>query len=269
MKDAVREKGKGDKRDRTYVLDTTVVLYDPDVFYRLQGRIVIPTSVIKEIDGLKRRDDNAGYAARKAARTLDVLGSYEEFGVHGDLATGVSLSTGGIILVYPFYEVIDALDSEADNRVVGTALNLKNNGARNITLLASDINMRTVARAYGIRTRHYPAYTEDIAESAGDKKTTGNRAYLVGCSLGSEDIDDPTKRHFLLKAKEGDDNRESIWFKCFSPRQFIQRIFRFVLRGPKEDLFWLMDADWYRLCVEYSHCGVTSSKKERMGANNK
>jgi len=90
MNDAVRVKGKVNKKDRTFVLDTTILLYDPDIFYRLQGRIVIPSSVIKEIDGLKRRDDNVGYAARKVARTLDVLGSYEDFGAHGDLATGVN-----------------------------------------------------------------------------------------------------------------------------------------------------------------------------------
>ena len=267
MEDAVREKVKGGKRNGTHVLDTTVVLYDPDVFYRLHGRVVIPTSVIKELDGLKRRDDNVGYAARKAARTLDVLGSYEEFGVLGDLATGVRLSTEGVILVYPFYEVIDALESEADNKIVGTALNLKKNGEENVTLWTSDTNMRTVARAYAIRTGHYPACTEDIAESSGDKKTIGNRAYLAGCSLGSEDLDDPTKRHFLLKVKGGDDNRESIWFKCFSPWQVIRRILRCVLSAQKEDLFWSMDADWYRLCVEYSHCGLTASKK-RTGANN-
>ncbi len=66
-------------KKKTYVLDTSVLIEDPDVFYKLgDGNIVLPTAVIREIDGLKRNpdpDDPRAKASRKVARLLDRLGS--------------------------------------------------------------------------------------------------------------------------------------------------------------------------------------------------
>ncbi len=255
MKDAVREKGKGAKREGTHVLDTTVVLYDPDVFYRLQGRIVIPTSVIKEIDGLKRRDDNVGYSARKVARTLDVLGSYKEFAVHGDLATGVRLSTGGVVLTSPVYELIDALDSEADNKVVGTALHLKKDGEEHVTLWTSDINMRTAARAYGIKTRHYPAYMEDIAELVQMERARQTPVDSRCCALACERIANfahgNEQRRPMSKEIKRSRHHEKSWLRRVSPPYYLQNILRALLPKKEESSFWTMSAEQYRLCVEY------------------
>ncbi|MGO9611739.1 MAG: PIN domain-containing protein, partial [Dissulfurispiraceae bacterium] len=66
------------KRQTTYVLDTTVLLYEPNLMYKLRDNvIVIPAVVIREMDGLKRnQNENTAQAARQVARTLDLLGSY-------------------------------------------------------------------------------------------------------------------------------------------------------------------------------------------------
>jgi len=67
------------KQRKIYVLDTSVVIEDPDVFFKLgDGDIVLPTAVIKEIVGLKRNpdpDDPRAKTSRKVARLLYIIAS--------------------------------------------------------------------------------------------------------------------------------------------------------------------------------------------------
>ena len=143
-----------DKKKKTYVLDTSVVIEDPDVFYKFgDGDIVLPTAVIREIDGLKKNpdpDDPRAKAARKVARFLDRLGSRE------DISIGARTSTGFTVRICSRYTAIDDLASNADNRIVGTAIRLKEECSNNVILVSADGNMRNVTRAYGIRAENYP-----------------------------------------------------------------------------------------------------------------
>ena len=153
--------------DKIYVLDTTVLIEAPDYMYRGEGMFVIPTAVIKEIDGLKNSDQKeVAAAARKVARTLDTLGSY------GNLTSGVRLSTGGTLRVYTNYVEIDDLNSKNDNRIVGTAMALKKETDSDVKLVTTDINMRTVARAHGIKAE-IPDCVSVIGENA-DIKMVNN-----------------------------------------------------------------------------------------------
>ncbi len=140
------------KAKTTYVLDTTVLLYEPDIMYKLRDNvIVIPAVVIKEIDGLKRnRNENTAQAARQVARTLDLFGSY------ADLTEGVRLSTGGILKVSTDHIEIDALASKADNKILGTAMLIKQVSGGKVVVLTTDTNMRTVARIHKVKGEFYP-----------------------------------------------------------------------------------------------------------------
>src|SRR5208283_2911636 len=140
------------KKKTTYVLDTTVLLYEPNLMYKLRDNvIVIPAVVIKEIDGLKRnRNENTAQAARQVARTLDLLGSF------ADLTEGVRLSTGGILRVSNEHMEIDALESKADNKILGTALLIKEVTGGKVVVLTTDTNMRTVARINKVKGEFYP-----------------------------------------------------------------------------------------------------------------
>ncbi|HWR59152.1 MAG TPA: PIN domain-containing protein [Thermodesulfovibrionales bacterium] len=145
------------KRRKVYVLDTSVVMEDPDVFYKLGDvNIIIPTAVIKEIDGLKRNtDEMKAMAARKVSRTLDRIGS------NGHIGTEAKTFTGSTVLITAEHTEIDDLASNADNRIVGTAIRLKEDPANNVVLVSTDGNMRNVTRAYGIRAENYPFYIGD------------------------------------------------------------------------------------------------------------
>lgn len=147
------------KKKKTYVLDTSVVIEDPDVFDKLgDADIVLSTAVIKEIDGLKMNpdpDEPRAKAARKVARILDRLGSYQ------DISTGAKTPSGSMVKICSRYTAIDDLASNADNRIVGTALKLKEEPDRNVILVSADGNMRNVTRAYGIRAENYPLHLGD------------------------------------------------------------------------------------------------------------
>ena len=148
------------EKKKTYVLDTTVLIYDPDIFYKLaDADIVVPLATIKELDGLKNSDKElVAQAARKISRELDRLGSY------GDLIAGMKLPTGSVLRIYKEYVTIDELESENDNKIVGAALKIKGETGNVVKLLTTDNNMRIVARAYSINTEIFPsvAYFEKI-----------------------------------------------------------------------------------------------------------
>ena len=55
-----------------YILDTSVLIYDPDAIYFFEdNQVIIPFTVLEELDGLKLRTDNVGFSARKAIRNID------------------------------------------------------------------------------------------------------------------------------------------------------------------------------------------------------
>lgn len=159
------------KPGKVYVLDTTVLIYDPDIMSKTaDADWVIPLVVIRELDGLKNSDkEHVAKAARQIARTLDRLSSY------GDLVTGVKLPTGRTLRVFAGYESVDALASDADNKILGATLSLKNAG-EDVTLFTTDTNMRTVARAYGVKAEYTPFFDiEPNTEIEVDRAKYGSR----------------------------------------------------------------------------------------------
>ncbi len=175
-------------KKKTYVLDTSVVIEDPDVFYKLgDGDIVLPTAVIREIDGLKRNpdpDDPRAKASRKVTRLLDRLGSSQ------DISIGARTSTGFTVRISSRYTAIDDLASNADNRIVGTAIRLKEEADENVILISTDANMRNVTRAYGIKAEKYPFYLGGSSSSPKerllDQRTTVLHLRSVPAGSGIE-----------------------------------------------------------------------------------
>ena len=59
--------------ERTYVLDTSVLLSDPKAMFRFaEHAVVLPVIVVSELEA-KRNDPEIGYFARQALRNLDEL----------------------------------------------------------------------------------------------------------------------------------------------------------------------------------------------------
>ena len=110
---------------KIFVLDTNVLLHDPQAIFAFQDNdVVIPIVVIEELDKFKKGIDEIGRNARLISRILD------EHRLKGKLSQGVQLKGGGCLRVELNHQSSELLPSEliatkADNRILATALNLK------------------------------------------------------------------------------------------------------------------------------------------------
>ncbi len=154
---------EGGKRIATYILDTNVLLADPEVLFRLSGRIIIPMAVVGELDKFKSlpdaRDPKA-VAARKITRSLDALGTT------GDISRGARTVSGSTVMIYRSHAPVSGLASSVDNKVVGTAVKIRRAGRAEVSILSNDKNLRNVARAFGITATGYPFLADSCQPAA-------------------------------------------------------------------------------------------------------
>jgi len=79
---------------KTFLLDTNVLIHDPDSIFHFEGaKVIIPMTVVEELDNFKKSNDSRGRNARTVSRYLD------ELRVHGKLSDGVPLEHGGQLRV--------------------------------------------------------------------------------------------------------------------------------------------------------------------------
>ncbi|MDR3541741.1 MAG: PhoH family protein [Desulfosporosinus sp.] len=140
---------------KVYVLDSSVLLHDPNALFQFQDNdVVIPYVVLEEIESKKRLLDNVGRVAREAIRFLDRLRSV------GQLSQGVPLPNGGRVRIElnHYSNEILPVNSDltlADNRILAVSLNLAREEKRAVVLVTKDIAMRVKADALGILTEDY------------------------------------------------------------------------------------------------------------------
>lgn len=137
-----------------YILDTNVLIHDPMSFNKFEDNtVVIPISVIEELDTFKSVADERGKAARIVSRKLDDLRKL------GKLNDGVKMENGGTLIVDLDHEQVlpkEFFLQDMDNRILNTALwfNQKKHSA---VLVTKDINLRLKAEAVGTKSEDYEA----------------------------------------------------------------------------------------------------------------
>ncbi len=163
--------------EKTYVLDTSVLLSDPKAMFRFaEHAIVLPVVVISELEA-KRNDPEIGYFARQALRYLDELRIK-----HERLDFPVAIGTGGSLRVELNHTNTDVLPSglrlgDNDSRILAVALNLSADGL-NVTVVSKDLPLRVKAASVGLAAEEYRA------ELAVDSGWTG----MAEITLGSKEI---------------------------------------------------------------------------------
>ena len=82
---------------KTFVIDTNVLVYDPAAIRKFkENDVVIPLSVLEELDGLKRYSDEVGKNAREVIRYIDSLKTDKI----GDLHVGVKIPEGPTVRIH-------------------------------------------------------------------------------------------------------------------------------------------------------------------------
>jgi len=149
--------------NRTYVLDTSVLLADPGALKRFaEHEVVLPVVVITELEG-KRHHPELGFFARSALRMLDELRIE-----HGRLDAPVPVGDlGGTVRVELNHTDAASLPSgfrlgDNDTRILAVARNLANEG-HDVTLVSKDLPLRIKASAVGLDAQEYRA--EAISDS--------------------------------------------------------------------------------------------------------
>ena len=126
-----------------FVLDTNVLLHNPNAMFMFDdNRVVIPFTVIEEIDTFKKQNDDVGRNAREAIRHLDRLRDT------GKLSEGVAWNGhGGLVQVdLDEHELPPSLhDASPDNRIIACAYQSHRAGHRTI-FISKDINARIKER---------------------------------------------------------------------------------------------------------------------------
>jgi PhoH-like ATPase len=140
---------------RTYVLDTSVLLSDPSAFRRFEEHaVVLPLVVIGELEG-KRHHPELGWFAREALRLLDDLRHR-----HGRLDEPLRVNdSGGTVLVELNHSDPNVLppgfrNETNDARILAVALALRAEG-KDVTLVTKDMPLRVKAASVGLAADEY------------------------------------------------------------------------------------------------------------------
>lgn len=145
-----------DIKKKIFVLDTNVLIHNPQAMFTFEeNTVVIPITVIEEVDNFKKGVDEKGRNARQIGRYLDALRE------KGSLRDGVKTEKGGIIKVVLSRKVTDTatdilFTDTNDNLIIGTALYIhKKEPDKEVTLVSKDANVRIKADAVGIKASNF------------------------------------------------------------------------------------------------------------------
>ncbi|MGI2855891.1 PhoH family protein [Shewanella algae] len=146
---------------KLFVLDTNVLLHEPLAIYSFKEHdVVVPMTVLEELDQIKDRKRDVSRDARVAIRALeDILGGKT---TPEQIIKGVPLPSReghtdatGTLAIFPDHQIEFTIGSlpgdNNDNRIINTALHLQNQfEPRTVVLVTKDINMRLKAKGAGI-----------------------------------------------------------------------------------------------------------------------
>lgn len=146
---------------KVYVLDTNVLIQAPGAFRCFEeNTVVIPVTVLEELDNLKRDDGERGINARKAIRAL------EQLRVRGLLTDGVEMENGGLLRVEKNYVDVqlpqDFHEHKQDNRILKVCKGLAEDLSQPVILVTKDMLLRIKAQLLGLAAEDFT--TEQVAE---------------------------------------------------------------------------------------------------------
>ncbi|MDR1304453.1 MAG: PhoH family protein [Verrucomicrobiales bacterium] len=159
-------------RVKRYVLDTNVLIHDPQSLFHFKEHAVwIPVEVLEELDRFKAESTTRGANAREVHRHLSAI-----FKTTRDMQNGAALPNGGKIRVAinrnlrciddqwvraadsPRSQLVKTLfpnlDSP-DNRILATAADLADTEPPPVILVSKDLNMQLKAKTLGLEVEDY------------------------------------------------------------------------------------------------------------------
>lgn len=138
---------------KNLVIDTSVLLYDKESIHSFPGNdVIIPITVLDELDSFKDRPGLLGESARYVNRFLDFLRQ------KGRLDQGVYIEEEDQNIKVTVHDpnLVHLSKDQGDNRIIATALQIKNNEPDKVLkVITKDINMRVKCDALGMEAEDY------------------------------------------------------------------------------------------------------------------
>lgn len=167
---------------KVFILDTNVLLNNPLSIFKFEEHdVVIPISVIEEVDTFKKDLSDTGRNAREVSRILDRLRK------KGKLSSGIDLfddrETSGQLFVYlgNNMDILpELLADSTDNHILAIGLTLQKQFGENcnVIIITKDSNLRIKADAFGLEAQDFEADKVDVSHLY-----EGFKTLKVGSSL--------------------------------------------------------------------------------------
>lgn len=146
------------KEAKIFVLDTSVIIYDHNALKNFaEHDVVIPITVLEELDNFKKGNDTKNYAAREFTRYIDQLSgnnTLQEWTAINGPTRGmfkIEMHTSSKINAERIFD-----DKKADHRILNTALyTAEQNPSRKVVLVTKDINLRIKAKSLSLNAEDY------------------------------------------------------------------------------------------------------------------
>ncbi|HQU40779.1 MAG: PhoH family protein [Chitinophagales bacterium] len=150
---------KRSEEKKIFVLDTSVILHDHNSVKKFEEHdVVIPITVLEELDNFKKGNETINFEAREFIRFLD------QKSTEGTLQDWVPINgkSTGLMKVMMFEEnngvnaEVVFGEEKADHKILNTALVVKQqHPGRKVILITKDINLRLKAKALGLVSEDY------------------------------------------------------------------------------------------------------------------
>lgn len=205
------------KMKKVFILDTNVLLNNPlSIFKFEENDVIIPISVIEEVDNFKKDLSDTGRNAREVSRILDRLRK------RGKLSSGITLyedrEDSGQLFVYlgNNMDILpELLADSVDNHILAIGLTLQKQFGdnRGVIIITKDSNLRIKADAFGIEAQDFEADKMDVSHLY-----EGHRKLKVDSSVINEFY---TKRGIILNDSEFYPNEFVVLEDDKDPNQFV------------------------------------------------
>ena len=164
---ALQSQLKVSTKIKTFVLDTNVLLHDPQSIFKFEdNNLAIPVEVLEELDAIKtEQSTERGRNARRVHRILQELLPDSR-----SMLEGVRLENGGTLsVIINRYLIENRTDTPAmlrlrailpdlskkDNRIIACALFVQEQFPPPTILVTKDVNVQLKARAVGLESEDY------------------------------------------------------------------------------------------------------------------
>ncbi len=145
------------KPTKIFVLDTNVILHDSSCIQQFDEHdLVIPITVLEELDNFKKGNDTLNFHAREFVRALDSLSGDKLF--NGGVPIGPGQGKISILLEKEYHPDIarNFQGNKPDHHILNAAYCLlKQMPLRQVVLVTKDVNLRMKAKSVGIAAEDY------------------------------------------------------------------------------------------------------------------